>query len=319
MSRRTLGMETIRFKPEKKRIYGDLGEVDGLDMLHMFHGLISRVDPNRLVDRTHGRYLKIERVHPAGRTVLVRTESGPFGEEGQTIDIATHQTSHRRSVNESATTMTRTLFVVPPNSTVGLFLVERQGLITGGTTIIELFKDALLAHHQSHFFPTETVVETDAWSASAGLLSITTVAYAFPVNIADGLTPTSVPAGTLRQTLEPPSGQRFLPRALWNGIRDRRIQASEFMGFQGQDVDETIVELEKDGQKKSYALGRESQPSVRVLITLEGEPALTDTEFARRAALEARTYYTGMGLTWEDRWLTGGWSDEALAVELDPR
>lgn len=309
----------IRFKPNKKRTAAAVTDIDGADMLHLFHGLVSHLDPDELVKRSKGRYTKIETVKPSGRTVLVRTESGTFGEAGQTIDVNTHATAHHRTSDQSATTMTRTLFVVPPNAKMGVFVVERQGGATGGSELIDLFKHALLAKYPDHFFPDETVTESDAWSAAAGLKSITAVTYGAPLNIADGTTAIPVNAGVIRQTLEPPAGVDFLPRALWNAVRNKRIATSAFLAFEGQDVDETIVELSKGGQTKRYVLGKERQPAVRVVVSDDGVPALTDTVLSREAAKEAKEYFDGMGFTWNNQWLTGQWSAADLAVRLEPR
>jgi hypothetical protein len=319
MSRRTLGLVAIRFKPNKKRDTGDVTNVEGTDMLHLFHGLVANLDPDKLVHRSKGRYTKIESIVASGRTVLVRTESGPFGETGQTIDVDTHEVSHVRGNNESATTMTRTLFVVPPNAKIALFVVERQGFATGGSELIDLFKGAMLEAYPDHFFPDETVVESDAWSAAAGLKSVTAVRYARPLNIADGTTAIPINAGVIRQSLEPGAGFNLLPNALWDAIRNKRIKSSEFLAFEGQEADETIVELVNGDQTKTYVLGKERQPSVRVVISNEGDPSLTDIELSRRASEEAKHYFDRMGFTWSNQWLTGEWAETALAVGLEPR
>ena len=310
-------MISMQFKPNKKRKAGDLSDVEGSELLHLFHGFVSNLSPDSLVNRTREHYVKIEDVKASGRTVFVKTESGPFGEEGQTIDVTTHQVAHVRTAAQSATTMTRMLLVVPPKGQTAIFVIERQGGATGGIAVFDLFKRALLAKFSDHFFPDKTVVESDAWSAEAELRSVTAVAYRFPVNIADGLVAQAMPAGILRQTLEPSGAARFLPRALWDALRNKRIDASQFMGFENHDIDETVVELEREGQKKTYVLGKESQPSIRVQITADGERPLTDVDFSRRAALEAKSLYQGMGLTWEDRWLTGQWEADDLAVKLE--
>lgn len=309
----------MRFKPNKTRVFGDVTNVQGVDLLHLFHGLFANIDPDYLVDRKSSRYLKIEEVKPSGRAVLVRTESGPFGEPGQTIDVTTHKVAHRRTEQQSATVMTRTLFVVPPSSTMGLFLVERQGSANGGSTLVEVFKNAMLASFPDHFFPTETVVESDAWSASANLAGVTAVAYGYPVDIANGTTPQPIVKGVLRQTLEPEHGARYLPRALWDAIRNHRVDTAAYMGFGSTQVDETIVHLEKNGQSKSFVLGKESEPSVRVEITKQEEAPLTDSEFVTRALAEAKSFYTEAGLTWNSTWASGAWTKSALDVKLDPR
>lgn len=318
MPRRTLGLETFRCRPGKnrKQNFGVLDAIDGVGALESFHGLFVDLDRDVLRDSRKSRYLRIERVETYGRTVLIVAESGYYGEAGQTINVETHQTSHTRTTAESATVRTRLAFTVPPGATTGVFAVERQGVSGAGTQLIDLFKRSMSAEHGTFMFDVDTVLEAAVWAEAADLLAVTAVSYGFVPDIADELGATAQPIGQLEHTIVPQGKDRILPRWFWDALRKRQIQTSAFIGFGERSVDETIVKVGRDGRKKTFTLEQEKVPSLRVVLNEDGAPAITDTEFLRQAQSEARDYYEGMGLTWEDKWLQGKWSTDALAVRL---
>jgi hypothetical protein len=319
MPKRTLGLETLQVRPghNRKQTLAPLDEVDGIDLLHFFHAWASNVDPNDMVDYVRGRYLTITRVDVRGRSVLVEAESGYFGDPGKTIDVATHQVAHERTSDQSATIMTRLVFVVPPGGLTGVFVIERQGMVGAGPRMIAAFKRALVSRFASYSFDTETVLESDAWVEGAELLSIKAVAYGVPVDVGDGVGPQAQAIGRLEQVLEPERGHEFLPNKLFRALRDRKIRATDFMGFRGNvEVDETFVTVSRDGRRKTFNLEQERVPAIRVLITDDGEQALTRTPFLRVCLDEVRDYFEGMVLTWDESWRDGRWTKEALTVSL---
>ncbi|MCS6529734.1 hypothetical protein [Curtobacterium flaccumfaciens] len=322
MPRRTLGLETIKARPGRnhKQNYGDLSDIHGEDLLELFYGLYVDLDKDILRDEQRGRYTRIEEVKPNGRSVVVVANSGWYGETGQTINVRTHATEHDRKADDSATVRTRLVLTVPPSGTIGIFGVERQGNEGAGMGLIDLFKRSLVAKFSDYSFDTETVLETSAWSAAADLVEVTAVSYNFAPDIADGPDAQPTKLGRLQHTLVPEKGERILPRWLWDKLKNRQLDASDFLGFgEGTSVDETIVRVEgRDGRRKTFALEKERVPAIRALLTDYGETALTDTALLRRAQDEARDYFDGMGLTWQDQWKSGQWSDQALATRISP-
>lgn len=190
MPKRTIGMETIRVRPghNRKKKFADLSNIEGTDLLHLFHGWVASIPPDDLVDHQRGRYTRITHVTPRGRSVLVEIEAGYFGIAGQTYDVATHAVSHSRSARESATVMTRLLMSVPPGGEVGVFISEREGNGGGGPELVKRFRHDLVSHFPTYSFDTETVIESPAWAQGADLLAVTAVAYAVPVDLAKGVT-----------------------------------------------------------------------------------------------------------------------------------
>lgn len=322
MPKRTIGMQTIRVRPgrNRKKNFGDLSDIDGQDLLHIFHGWAVSLPPDDLVDHQRGRYTKITRVTPRGRSVLVEIEAGYFGTAGQTFDVATHNVSHSRSARESATVMTRLLFTSPENAEVGVFTSEREGTSGGGPDLVKRFRSDLIAHYPTYAFDVETVIESDAWAQGADLLAVTAVAYSVPVDLAKGVVAVPVLKGQLHQRLEPEKGQKVLPAGLLAALQDRRIEASDFMGFpDGREIDDTFVTVSRDGREKTYALDKARVPSVRVVISEDGVPPLTDLPFTTECQNEVRDYYQGMGFSWQESWRSGQWTQEQLQVTMPPR
>jgi hypothetical protein len=322
MPKRTIGMETIRVRPgrNRKKTYGNLSDIDGQDILHIFHGWVASLPPDDLVDFQRGRYTKITRVTPRGRSVLVEIEAGFFGTAGQTFDVATHTISHSRSAGESATVMTRLLFTVAPDAQVGLFTSEREGLSGGGPDLVKRFRRDLISHYPTFSFDVETVIESAAWAQGADLLAVTAVAYSVPVDIADGIVAQPHLLGQLQQRLEPMKGQKLLPAGLLSALQEGRIHASQFMGFpQGREIDETFVTVSRDGREKTYAIDKQRVPSVRVQITDDGEPPLTDQPFTTVCQNEVRDFYQEMGFSWQESWRSGRWKKDQLQVTMPPR
>jgi len=319
LPKRTLGLETLQVRPghNRKQQLAPLDNVDGVDLLHYFRAWAVGVDPDEMVDYQRGKYLTITDVTVAGRSVVVEAESGYFGDPGKTIDVATHEVAHERTRDQSATIMTRLMLMVPPGGTTGVFVIERQGLIGAGPRIISAFKRALVSRFSTYSFDTETVLESAAWVEGAELLAIKAVAYGVPVDIGDGVAAEARPIGRLEQVLEPERGRDFLPNGLFRALRDRKIRASDFMGFRGDvEVDETFVTLSRDGRKKTFNLEQERVPAIRILVTDEGEQALTRTPFLRRCQSEVRDYFEGMELSWDESWRDSQWTKEAMSVPL---
>lgn len=309
MPRRTLGLTTLQFKRDKKRAEAPLDEFSPFGLLTMFHEYAMSVDPDRLIDKEKKRYTLITNVVAQGCAVFVDIEFGHYGSTGKTYNITDHKVEHTRSDDHSATILTRLGFVVPPKSKTGVFFTEREGITGGGARIVERFKDALITDFgELHHFPTETVVEAAAWRKDAELSQIKATARKWRSNIAAGSTTTNtVPLGTLRQELVPDSGVKYFPRWLRDGIMNRQLNMTEYLGFDDDDDVEVVITLEKGEQTKKFVVGKEKTPSVRILLTEDGQPSLDDQAFRYRVFREAESYYTANGFTWQHTWEQTNW------------
>lgn len=321
MPKRTLGLETIRARPghNRKKQFEPLTNVDGHDLLLLFRAWAAELDRDTLVDRDRGRYLTITDIRPTGRTVVIDAESGYFGEAGKTFDVDTHTVTHERGSNQSATINTRVALTVPPGSEIGVFGVERQGILGAGRIVSE-FKHALVSRFPTYSFDTETVTEAAAWVEGANLLAlrVTATSYTRPADLGDGLEALPTNLGRLELELAPKRGEQFLPSALFQALRAKDLEAADVIGFKGADIDESFVTVSKDGRKKTFELGNEKVPAFRVLLNDDRAPSLTPVEFLRRCQEEVRDYYEEMGLTWNSSWQDGQWSTADLSVTMAP-
>lgn len=309
MPKRTLGLTTLQFKRDKKRAAAPLDDFSPFGLLTMFHEYVSSVHPDKLIDTVKKRYTLITKVHAQGCAVFVDIEFGHYGSVGKTFNITDHSVEHERTDDHSATILTRLAFVVPPKSKTGIFFIEREGISGGGARVVERFKDALIADFGDlHHFPTETVVEADAWRKDAELSQIKTTARKWRSNIAAGSATTrTIPLGTLRQELVPESGIKYFPRWLRDAILDRSLKMTEYLGFDDNDEVEVVIELQKGEQTKKFVVGKEKTPSVRILLSDDGQPSLDEPTFRYRVFREAESYYTANGFTWQSSWEQTNW------------
>lgn len=312
MPKRTLGLTVLQFKRDKKRAAAPLDDFSPFGLLTLFNEYVSSVDPNKLIDFAKKRYTLVTNVYAQGCAVFVDVEFGHYGSVGKTFNITDHSVEHERTDDHSATILTRLAFVVAPKSKTGIFFIEREGISGGGARVVERFKDALIADFGDfHHFPTETVVEAAAWRQDAELSQIKTTARKWRSNIGGGagsITTKTVPLGTLRQELVPDSGVKYFPRWLRDAVMDRSLKMTEYLGFDDEDDVEVVVTLEKGEQTKKFVVGKEKTPSVRVLLSEEGQPSLDDAAFRYKVFREAETYYTANGFAWDTSWEQTKWS-----------
>lgn len=315
MPKRTLSLTALQYKRDKKRKAVPLDDFSPFGLLTMFHEYAGTVDAKHLMDPIKKRYTLITNVHAVGCAVFVDVEFGHYGSVGSTRNITDHSVEHVRTDDHSATVLTRLAFVVPPKGTEGVFFIEREGTVGGGARVVERFKDALLADYGAyHFFPSETVVEAAAWRKDAELSQIKATARKWRPNLAsNALTTSKLPLGTLRQELVPETGVRFFPRWVRDAILNRTLAMTEYLGFDEDDDVEIVVELVRDEQSKKFVVGKEKTPSVRILLTEDGDPSLDDKAFRYRVFREAENYYTSNGYEWKPLWEQSNWA----GVEAD--
>ena len=304
MSERSLAMVEMLYKENKKREPARLDGFKPFGLLTLFSEYVKSASPEKLKDLDRKRYTKIARSKAVGCAVFVDIEYGPFGYGGNTYDTAKHVVEHQRLPEHAATTKTRMAFVVPPGAVRGLFLIEKEGRSSGGSEVVSHFKDALLSDFPDHFYPTETVFEAESWRRVADLSKVSVTAKKWRSDIASdgGLSTVTVPAGTLRQSLEPEGGTKFFPKWFRDKVLDKTFNAPEYFGL--GDEDDVVVEvvLEKDGSQKKFTVDKQRTPPLRVLLSEEGRPAMNDNEFVSAVFKEAKDYFQGNGYTWETKW-----------------
>lgn len=266
-----------------------------------------------LSDDSRRLSVRIEEVDQGGRWVLVKAESGFWGDPGNTRDVETDTVVHKRTDKHAPMQHSRLLFFLAPDSTSGVFLVEKIGSNGAGSRIVDQFKLDITGAFSKESWLTETVTESSAWSQGAQLLSVRAVSHGFPVDVGDGAI---VTAGRIEQILVPDKGLgRYLPFALFQKLRKKEVKLSEVMALpDGVDVDEGYFEVEKNGQTKKYSIDKEGVPAVRVVLNEANQDALTDTVFRNKCLDEVRDLRALEGEPWEESWRTGKWDAKSTTL-----
>jgi hypothetical protein len=254
-------------------------------------------------------------------------ESGVFGEVGTTYNIQTHQPTHERTAVESSTTETRMLIWSPPGTTHIVSAIElKQGALHGGV-LIEAFREEMLRRFENFFFPTETVMEQAAWAVSGNLTEVAVVQHQQHLDISvdtDSDRSSEYIRGSVIHTAVPPKGMNAWPQQVWEKIRNRQLSAAAFVGLRRYDEEssdgpeeQVFVTVERDGRQKKFALGTDGVPSVRLVLTEDGHPALSPKKFMQAGDLAAKDFYADLDLGWKSSWTRGATAQGWLAHRWD--
>lgn len=304
MARTTLMMKTLAHSPKKRKHPGDLDNVESRRVLDLFEKFCRTVHRDRLVNHKKQHYFRIEKVHRYGRMVLVEMESGLFGNPGVTRRVTDHKPTHSRGEDEAANFHTRVAFVVSPNAAKGVFLIEKEGVPVAGNRVVDLFREALMRSFDSSYFPVETVVAADAWLEYADMSRIEVRSTKWKTTLSGEAKPHTL-EGQLSHELRPLQGQGVFPTKVRKSVLDGDLDPRGLLSFddgESQDDFEAIVEMTKDGQKKSFVLGDEKTPHLQIRLTEGTQRRLSLEEIRSLMFTEAAEYYDREGLTWDESW-----------------
>lgn len=323
MPRTTLGLRTLRARPRTKDIVGGNDDVDGLPlMMHLGAYLHDRMsDPIR--DDSKSRYLRVTEVHPRGRSITVVTKSGHYGEAGVTFHIETHEQTHSKSALEAATLETRTTFWAPPGAIDLVVAFEMKRGASHGGFLLDDFRRWMREHHDHFFFPSETVMEKEAWAASGELTEVSVVRHDRPLELSRGIDPDRTDErvlGRMVYTALPPKGQGAWPTRVWTGLRNGQIDAAAFLGLRRNDEashtspDESVyVTVRRDNRQKRFELGTDGVPSIREVLTDDGQDALDLRAYHAAVDSAVRAFYEDTDRGWSDAWVTASDADDWVA------
>ncbi|WP_422762283.1 hypothetical protein [Mycetocola saprophilus] len=312
-----MSLKTTRVRPKRKGVIGSLENVGGQPLHVHVEQFVNSLDASTVTDEKNKRYFKVESVQRYGRAVSVIGEAGYYGEAGNTYDVKTGIRVHARKDDEASTARTRTTLFVPPFADVAVFAIESRRGIPNGNLFIDAFLQEMRSRYETLFFPTETVLEQDAWSAAGNLKAIQVVRRSQPMNYSSGIDTdrsNELVVGDLIFGAEPPKGMRYWPKHVWDRIRGGQLDAAVFLRArteeQNADPDENVlVTIERDNRQKTFELGSDGKPSVREVLTTSGQNLLSDDEFLERASDAARGIYADMDKDWNSSWLDSKWPE----------
>ena len=148
MPRRTVTVshifESVRLQPDNRV---DLDQLPTGDLLYTARSLFKKLPRSALVDAEHERYVSIEKMTPAGRSLLIELSAGPLGEAGEVRDSSTHEVQHEYDKQAARTVSLRAMLVVPKRSRSALFFVEHGSSAAGGTALLVQLMRALRKWH----------------------------------------------------------------------------------------------------------------------------------------------------------------------------
>ena len=125
MPRRTVTVthlyQHVRSEPDNRV---DLDKLPMGDLLYTAWALFGSLPKAALVDADHERYVSIEKMTPAGRTLLLELSAGPLGESGEVRNSSTHTVEHQYDREAARTVSLRAMLVVPWRSRSSLLFVE---------------------------------------------------------------------------------------------------------------------------------------------------------------------------------------------------
>jgi hypothetical protein len=231
----------------------------------------------------------------------------------QVIDVSNHADQYETRDEDASTVRTRCAFLLPPGHTRGLFFTERQRHDNCGERVLDSFKGharTLIAGKSkkgadaSLVLETPTVVESEAWLEAADLEDIHIVRYEHQQDVASDSPLRGIPV-TYASSIAPVKGQRALPRRLWDAFRKEPESALAYLGINEatmEDVDEVRLKVGDGTKSREFIVGRTKTPSVRILLTSPGEPALNETQLVDKIDETAHSYYQRWKLQYDYAW-----------------
>lgn len=168
-------------------------------------------------------------------------------------------------------------------------------------------------------------MERDAWAASGNLTEVSVVRHDRPLELSRGLDDDRIEEtvlGRVVYTALPPKGRRSWPARVWTGLQNGQIEAATFVGVRRDDPlstaspdDSVYVTVERDGRQKKFELGTDGVPSIRQVLTEDGQEQLSIDAFHHAVDGCVRAFYESTDYGWSGKWLT---TEEATRW-VDPR
>lgn len=316
MPRRAVTVTQLKYHPRYKTdLLRDVAKLpDGVDMLHLVHGMVQCAAPDDFVDEDTGRYASIEKLTPQGRGLLIELDAGPFGDPAKMRDVRSHAVTHAGRADEAVTLPLRTYLVVPRQGTSALLFAEHAQATSSSTLLLRLLDRAWRDRYPDSTLSPSTLLETSAWLDAAELEAVQAVKYGWSSDSVDDTTPKTI--GDLRWIFEPPKGSKYFPQRVLEGLRSRTLDRSKLLGLpQNLQPDELIVTLGLDGRSKTFVLeGGEKTPPIRHLLSDTRDPMPTSDEFVKFCQQLAPEHFKSVGVDWDTSWTRGRW--KTLCVRL---
>lgn len=322
MARRTVTVTHIRYS--KKHMRGpldakvkDVSDLPGGgDLLTFIYGVWRGLRANQLWDRSKQMYCRPASHLTVGRVVVLAAGVGTYGDPSSVEEV---ETGERRLENDGSLANAiplRVVALVPERETSAFLVIEHTEGGRFGQQFLDAVKRAWQEVYPEWSLHTETLTRSDAWFEQAQLESVSAEIYDHSADLADAGSPRHL--GKVRVSLVPPKGAKYLPQAVLDALTARTADRRALLGL-AEEPDEVSVTLGDGEQQKTFVLGKNKTPAVRILVTDYGAPALSDAAFGRWCAEQFSSYFSDVGVRWNTRWNRGDWTPEMLATEVRVR
>ena len=298
MPKRSLGVRRLTFV--KKRDRSDDPEqfspanLNGDNLLDLFERWIKGPDAVPHMDPKSDDCVMIKEVsRPNELSVLVDTNSGKRGEEGELYTPNSSISARHINEEDAPTGHTRVLLYVPESGRNALFFSEYCQRGTAGTRLIDLFSKWYINECPDIKMEKEFVREGEDWLQHIkAVKSIEMRAHRLPECTYEAL---QTKKGSFSLEFKPAKGQDFIRKAL-DGIRQRKNEANiaksifgipELDGSGETSLLATVVG--NDGRSKKINLADEVLPHFLRALSENGEPELNNEQFVQHCLDHAST------------------------------
>ncbi|RIS08438.1 hypothetical protein [Mycobacteroides abscessus] len=294
----------IWYHPIRKTKVQDQGQwcqlPDGRDIVDLFETFADKeINNDTLVRPDRETYARVTRVTRKGRSVLVETESGRFGEEVSVKNVKTHELKGKFTRDHAPIVVTHGVLLVPKTGTSALVFSERSAGQGGMTGLLSAFTEKFQGLYPDYKLKSATVVQTDAWLKHAKLTKVVGTVRKYTTDEATDTGDEVV--GVLSHTLLPEKEQKYFPPVVWEHLRDKKINRAKFLNFaEGTELDTFDITVSDGSQSKTFEIGDERTPPIRLLLTDAGQVALNREKILKRVLDEAPAIFKEYGIEWSE-------------------
>lgn len=275
-------------------------------------------------DEKKQRVLGILRYSSYSRTLLVTTISGSFGEEADLINIDDGSDAGTINENQAAVRESRILLACPKGTDIAQLAIEYRNE-ADSYLLLCAFKNQLKSIYPDISFQLNKIHETDDWIKNGRLIEISIPLNAITnqLEVASGPDEDSeraVTVGSLSLCIKPPSGAGYIEQGIWDMLPHSGLEKNAYLTV--PDVIETkdIKELGasatiegNNGAKKKFLIGNEKFPTIRELLTEDGEPYYDNPKFKSYVCDAIMIRYRKGGLKLRSDWASLPWDEKEPA------
>jgi len=274
-------------------------DLAGEDLIELFATWVSKLPVADTHDQAKQSWVQVvEVIRYAPRVLVVRLSVGSYGEPGDIVEVDTGMTVFQMNGAQAPTGENRAVLMVPATGESAFFLAEESTRGSAGARILRLFKHYFSEYTSTITMVTETVTESEAWSAAADLKEVEVRLKGRSADIADG---THIEVGTISYVARPKRLGIF-PHGLLPQLHKKQVVRQVVGVNDVPDDAEVFVTLEHDGRRKKFLLGAEGAPAVREVLNEATDPILGLDALVATCVGKVSDLLDRTGGSWDTKW-----------------